>query len=1084
MTTGGNNLVRGALVQWTMGNGYGVVVAMDERMITVRWDAEGIPTQFAAADPPLSRVDLMGKPVCRRSTGEDVAVLNPVAGAMPVWHCRIYPKSGSPMMSNVAEEDLRPLPITDPIERFRTGDIGSMKKYRLQEVTRWYRVQHLHDDLVSLGQVQVDIKPHQVSVVHKVISDYPHRFLLCDEVGLGKTIEAGMALKELRARGGAQRVLAIVPPNLVRQWQFEMKTKFNESFSVLNTNTVRYLANEGFGGNPFTYSDSVLCSANWVANPQRAKECAAVDWDFIIVDEAHHARSHPDGSTTRLYELVRDLAPSQHINRRGMLLLTATPMQMNTHELYSLVELLNPTLFPSPEEFERHRRRVPGLSKLVEGLYQHGFPLPDQDPSDTAQHVAEWLDLGLEAARQRLADCTHNREALDTLAQELGDKHRLTEVLIRNRKSVVGGFMPRRAYRWPVDLTAKERAALQAVEAYVQYGFQMAEGGNDNAIGFVMTTFQKLMGSSIAAVRESLGRRRERVQEQNATRQSAEELEDRFDNDDNASDVVGTNTLVDLELNWLDQAINALDDVEGDSKATVLVDRLATIFQDTPDEKIIIFTQFRETQRHLEERLSARGWGVNLFHGQLSTQGKDAAVAQFRDASGPQVLISTEAGGEGRNLQFAHLLVNYDLPWNPMKVEQRIGRIDRIGQDHPISIFNLWVNDTVEARVLEVLEQRIRVFEETVGGLDPILGDTENDIRRIMRTVSADRDAALDELGRRVEEEMRNAREAGELLGDFIMDTKSYRKEIAERLAGQQSPIDSADFERYIGQLLADVRTYIRRDGDVYDLTFRSEFCDSPDIRHLFPAGPKMRAVFRPDSRPDAEDVEFMAFGHKVVDAIVDIVLSEGYEGVTGTRRIPAGGGLTPTTGWLFTYQFTVSGVRPVEHVVPVFVSDAGEVDVAAGHRLLQNAFSFDDDETEIGWEDIPDNLTDAEALAKEFAGTESEKIRTEAQADAMVRTDREMSRIEALFDYKERGAADKVEATRQTLNRIRESTEESQRQILPVWEANLRTAEELSTNLASERQRRIAEVERFRYPQLDWILKSVGRIEVVEFGP
>ena len=105
-------------------------------------------------------------------------------------------------MSNVAEEDLRPLPITDPIERFQIGDIGSMKKYRLQEVTRWYRVQHLHDDLVSLGQVQVDIKPHQVSVVHKVISDYPHRFLLCDEVGLGKTIEAGMALKELRARGG------------------------------------------------------------------------------------------------------------------------------------------------------------------------------------------------------------------------------------------------------------------------------------------------------------------------------------------------------------------------------------------------------------------------------------------------------------------------------------------------------------------------------------------------------------------------------------------------------------------------------------------------------------------------------------------------------------------------------------------------------------------------------------------------------------------------------------------------------------------------------------------------------------------
>ena len=199
--------------------------------------------------------------------------------------------------------------------------------------------------------------------------------------------------------------------------------------------------------------------------------------------------------------------------------------------------------------------------------------------------------------------------------------------LIRNRKSVVGGFMPRRAYRWPVDLTAKERAALQAVEAYVQYGFQMAEGGNDNAIGFVMTTFQKLMGSSIAAVRESLGKRRERVQARDAGRQSAEELEDRFDEDDNAADVVAANTLVDLELEWLDQAINALEAVEGDSKAAVLVDRLATIFEDAPDEKVIIFTQFRETQRHLEERLVARGWRRTRQLLRLSFQKFDANSA-------------------------------------------------------------------------------------------------------------------------------------------------------------------------------------------------------------------------------------------------------------------------------------------------------------------------------------------------------------------------------------------------------------------------------------------------------------------------
>ena len=153
------------------------------------------------------------------------------------------------------EADLRSLAMTDPLERFRAGEIGPTKRYLLRQVAQQYRIQNLQDDLVSLGQSQVDIQPHQVSVVHKVISNYPHRFLLCDEVGLGKTIEAGMALKELRARGGAQRVLAIVPPNLVRQWQFEMRTEFNEPFAVLNTATVNNLRANGYHGNPFAHPD-------------------------------------------------------------------------------------------------------------------------------------------------------------------------------------------------------------------------------------------------------------------------------------------------------------------------------------------------------------------------------------------------------------------------------------------------------------------------------------------------------------------------------------------------------------------------------------------------------------------------------------------------------------------------------------------------------------------------------------------------------------------------------------------------------------------------------------------------------------
>ena len=1083
------NLVCGALVQWTGGDGYGVITEIGNRII-IRWDdAVDNPTQFATSEV-LERVDLNGKVAQRRSSGETASVIRPAGGATPTWRCQVILANGGVITTNVPEEDLRPLPVTDPVERFQDGEIGSLQKYRLQEVTRWYRVQHLHNDLVSLGQAQVDIKPHQVSVVHQVISNYPHRFLLCDEVGLGKTIEAGMILKELRAREPDLRVLAIVPPNLVGQWQFEMKSKFNESFAVLNTQTVRHLSNQGYAGNPFAhpdYSDSVLCSSSWVVRDEIAQLCAEVDWDLIIIDEAHHARSHPDGSATRLYRLVRDLSPAEQMLRRGMLFLTATPLQLNTHELYSLVEVLDPALFASPEDFERHRQAMPGLSKLVEQLYLHGFPLPDEKPLETAERVAGWLEIESEAAYKRLIAGKDDRIKLEEVAKELEDKHRLSEILIRNRKAVVGGFMPRSAYRWEVSLTPAERNALQAVEDYVQYGYQLAEGGNNNAIGFVMVIFQKLMASSIAAIKESLGRRRDRVLSAAGTSggQSFDDHQDRLDDDDDASDVVGSadvgaTDLADKELQLLDRAIEALAKVEYDSKAQVLIDRLAELLRERPDEKVIVFTQFRETQRHLAELLSSRGWGVNQFHGQLSPVEKDSAIVRFRDGTGPQVLVSTEAGGEGRNLQFCHLLVNYDLPWNPMRVEQRIGRVDRIGQEQAISIFNLWVKDTIEARVLDVLEHRIRIFEETVGGLDPILGEAESDLQKIMRAAEEQRAAALDDFGNRIEAEIRNAREAGDLLVDFIMDTKSFRREIAERIIGQPSPVDTDDFERFIGQLLSDVRAHIKRAGDGYELTFHGRFYDD-NRRQLFPMGPKMQATFRPDARPDAQDVEFMAFGHKVVDAVVSQVLDEKYEGATGTRRLYADDELPPTDGWLFTFQFTVSGIRSVERIVPVFVSDSGEVDLEIGRLIVQRAFQFDKDEENIDPAEIPNNLDDAHRLVEQFASEESERMQQQAQSEASERTSREVTRLGAMFDYRERVASDKAEATQATLEQLRNSDDEVQRRILPVWEANLRRANEILDNLAEERDRRIDEIEQYRYPQVDWALKSVGRIEVVK---
>ena len=1076
-----DNLTIGALVQCTIHStdyGYGVITEMDHRKISVRWDAGDNPTQFSSDETPLKRVELAQKRCKRRSTDETVVAMSPtpISTGSPTWECMSL---GNGEMVNVPERDLRPIPITEPVERVKNEMIGSLKKYRLREVTQWYLWQHRTNDLVSLGNVRLDVKPHQVGVVHKVVSNYPHRFLLCDEVGLGKTIEAGMALKELRIRGGAQRTLIIVPPNLAAQWQFEMKTKFNETFAILNTDTVRHLRNQGEASNPFARYDSVICSSSWVTRTEWAELCAEADWDLIIVDEAHHVRMDKDGQTTRLYRLVDKIATSNNASRRGLLLLTATPMQLGTHEIYALVELCDPVLFPSREDFEKHRNSVPGLNSLVERLKSPDFSDSNSDFEDVVERVSQWLEIEKQNARRRL---TAGSGELDVIADELSDRHLLTEVMIRNRKSVIGGFMPRVAARWEVEPSAEERAALQALEEYTQYGFNLASGKGGNTFGFVMVTFQKLMASSIAAIKSSLYKRLEKIQQDYSVgRQSKSELDERLDIDDYAGDVVASvgNSEADKEIAYIKDAIEALDCVKTDSKSAELLKQLEVLRAEDPDQKVLIFTQYRETLDFLAKLLRSNSWEVNTFHGQMNAAAKDRSVDRFRENPGPQILICTEAGGEGRNFQFCHTLVNYDLPWNPMKVEQRIGRIDRIGQEHTVRIFNLFTKDTIEERVLDVLERRINVFEETVGGLDPILGETENDIQAIMRMAADARDAALESrLGDDFESAVRQARQASEQLGDFIMDTKSVGREIAERIAGQPSPVNNDDMDRYIGQLLSDVRTYIRPNGDTYELTFRDHFVEKH--KDLFAAGNKLNAVFRPDRRTDSEHVEFMAFGNPIVDAIVEDALAEGYDGATGSRRILAGIDIDPISGWLFTYIFTVNGARSTEHLMPIFVSDDGKINTELGQRITERACLFDRAEQEIPLLDIPNNIGAAKALVDAFVENKRQALEDDATEQADAQVTQEVSRLTRYFDYRERAAADKLRSEQDTLDNLPLGTAQ-QRQVIPIFEARVRKAEDVLNALPEERKRRIAEAEKFRYPAVSYSLKSLGRIEVVE---
>lgn len=279
------DLVVGCLVVWHQFNIYGIVDAIEDKYIIVNLE-NGDRKKFVADAEVIRRANIeVGAQVTRVNLPNIVGVVVESVPNQkhPTW------RVGFPgEMIMVLEKGLRPAIIKDPIERLKMGAIGYPSDYDLKSMAADLWTRHLHNDLVSIAHARVDFKPYQIGVVHRVITEYPHRFLLCDEVGLGKTIEAAMIVKELRTRKEAHRVLILVPSGLQRQWQFELKTKFNETFAIYNRQTVAFLQNQGIES-PWEHHNLIIASHTWASRKEVKKQITNLDWDIIIVDEAHHA---------------------------------------------------------------------------------------------------------------------------------------------------------------------------------------------------------------------------------------------------------------------------------------------------------------------------------------------------------------------------------------------------------------------------------------------------------------------------------------------------------------------------------------------------------------------------------------------------------------------------------------------------------------------------------------------------------------------------------------------------------------------------------------------------------------------------
>lgn len=523
--------------------------------------------------------------------------------------------------------------------------------------------------------------PHQILVLEKVMQSNQNRFMLADEVGMGKTIETGLILKELKIRGDIKRILCIVPKSAMLQWQSELKEHFNEVFhlydSEMITSMARTFANinadEEF--NFWTQHNQIIVSTDalkplekrqgWSKervdeyNKYRMQAVLEADFDLVIMDEAH--KMGGAASTVSRYILAQELCNSVP----NVLLLTATPHRGKADHFRRILQLLDPDAFA-------------------------GEGLPDIE--ELEPYVIR----------------TEKRFAVDYEGKKL--------------------FNERQTNRFDVFLDInkhqKQMALYDAVTDYVRKGFNTAKRTSNPAKGLIMILFQRLVSSSTTAILSAMQGRLERLRlgEESSLDDFAHELDHSFDENGEDIDFEGisqsNNADMANEEELLSQLIEKAREclaTERDAKADALLKKIIELKQVQTNQylKILVFTEFRTTQKMLVDYFKGKGYIVTFIHGSQDLDERKRALAHFKNDA--QILIATDAAGESLNMQFCHIVFNYDLPWNPMMIEQRIGRVDRIGQKYLVQAYNMLTNNSVDLRVYEVIEEKLNNIIEQLG---------------------------------------------------------------------------------------------------------------------------------------------------------------------------------------------------------------------------------------------------------------------------------------------------------------------------------------------------------------------------------
>ncbi len=710
----------------------------------------------------------------------------------------------------------------------------------------------------ALTSAKIDLLPHQVVLTHRVATASPRRFLIADEVGLGKTIETALILRELASRGELKRALMVVPAGLVHNWHRELNEVFSLDFEVFGSEgdiTDRKT-------NAFAKHDRLIASIDTLKRPSRIKRLEeAPRWDLVVFDEAHHLTAYRNGGKIRKTENYK-LAEALKDHSRDLMLLSATPHQGNHFQFWMLVQLLNPTLFGSPEEMLESRHR---LNTVMFRRTKADACQPDGSP------------------------------------------------LFARRWAHTESFL----------MNPEERLFYEKLREYLEDGFNLArrQGSKGQALGFLMAIFQKIAASSFAAVKRTLKRRLLMLTLHEALLRDRElDIEGREALVDESRDLVHEEfglprdavgrsevdrVIADLKYRLVkkldEEALEMAADPYGseyssshaeeaasavvelhlpeerlrirdllgvfpshrETKAQKLLDAIGALWRQNPAEKIVVFATYLGTvdliSREIEQTFP--GQGVAVLRGG-DHGAKVAAERRFRQKDGPRILVCTAAGREGINLQFARVLFNFDLPWNPMDVEQRIGRIHRYGQNHTAQVYNLVLSDTIEGRIFMLLDEKLTEIARTVGKLDEE-GNVAEDLRaqilgQLSERLNYDRlyqealsDPELKRTKVELEAALSNSREARQVVFDLFQDLEGFSLDDYKPFSDVSTSLDR--LVRFMSTAVSDRRQRMVKVDDVtYDLM------TDDGVRHT-------RFTLNRDSATSSESLELMGLDHPLV---------------------------------------------------------------------------------------------------------------------------------------------------------------------------------------------------------------------------